>query len=187
VSLIANHFILSEISKSIRSLSIDAIEAAGCGHPGLPLGCADIVAVLYANILRHNPANPQWVNRDRFVLSAGHGSMVLYSALHLAGFDLSLQDIKDFRQLHSKTPGHPEFRETPGVETTTGPLGQGVAMAVGMALGLKINEAKYEMASQGLLDARVYVLAGDGDLMEGVSAEASSFAGNLALNNLVII
>lgn len=187
MSLIANHFILSEIAKSIRSLSIDAIEAAGCGHPGLPLGCADIVAVLYANILRQDPNNPDWVNRDRFVLSAGHGSMVLYSALHLAGFDLSLQDIKDFRKLHSKTPGHPEFRETPGVETTTGPLGQGVAMAVGMALGLKMNEARYEMTSQGLLDARVYVLAGDGDLMEGVSAEACSFAGHLALNNLVII
>ncbi len=187
MALVANHFVLSEISKSIRSLSIDAIEKAGCGHPGLPLGCADIVSVLYANVLRHDPSTPDWANRDRFVLSAGHGSMVLYSALHLAGFDVSLEDIKAFRQLHSRTPGHPEYRETPGVETTTGPLGQGIAMAVGMALGLKMNEARFDVASEKLLDAKVYVLAGDGDLMEGVSSEASSLAGHLALNNLILI
>lgn len=134
---------LEEIAKTIRHLSIDAVEAANSGHPGLPLGCAEIGAYLYGNLLRHNPKNSKWMNRDRFILSAGHGSMLLYSVLHLAGFDLSLDEIKKFRQLGSHTPGHPESFETDGVETTTGPLGQGIGNAVGQALGLKLLGAQF--------------------------------------------
>lgn len=175
---------LKEIAKSIRSLSIDAIDAANSGHPGLPLGCADIVAYLYANVMRFDPKQPDWMGRDRFVLSAGHGSMVLYAILYLAGYDVSENDIRNFRQMGSNTPGHPEFGMTPGVETTTGPLGQGLATGVGMALAGKRMAEQFEI---GESEPHYYVLAGDGDLMEGVSAEASSLAGHLQLNNITVV
>ena len=166
---------------------MEAVQRANSGHPGLPMGCAELGAYLYAHFLRHNPKDPRWVNRDRIILSAGHGSMWLYSCLHLAGFDLSLDQIKRFRQLHSQTPGHPEYLETTGVESTTGPLGQGVGNAVGQALGLKILGEKYNKEEHAIIDAKVYCLAGDGCLMEGVSNEVSSLAGHLCLDNLVII
>jgi transketolase len=175
--------ILSKIANTIRGLSIDAINQANSGHPGLPLGCAELGAYLYTHGLTHNPKSPEWENRDRFVLSAGHGSMLQYACLHLSGFDVSLDDIKSFRQLHSPTAGHPEYRELPGVETTTGPLGQGIATAVGLALGQKIVNAQYGVP----LDNHTIVLAGDGCIMEGISSEASSFAGHLKLDNLIVI
>jgi transketolase len=178
---------LAKIANTIRHLSIDGVQKANSGHPGMPMGCAEIGAVLYGNVLRHNPKNPNWVNRDRFILSAGHGSMFLYSCLHLAGFDLPLDELKRFRQWHSKTPGHPEYGETPGVEATTGPLGQGIAQAVGQALGIKLLAAKFNTPEHTIFDAKVYSLAGDGCFMEGISSEASSFAGHLKLNNLVLI
>ena len=178
---------LSKIANTIRGLAMDAVEKANSGHPGLPMGCAEFGAYLYGVLLRHNPKNPKWLGRDRFILSAGHGSMLLYSCLHLAGFNLSLDDIKQFRQLHSKTPGHPEFHITDGVEATTGPLGQGVANAVGQALGLKLLGAKFNSEKVPLFNSKVYCLAGDGCMMEGVSSEASSFAGHLGLDNLVLI
>lgn len=176
---------LKQIAHTIRGLAIDAIDKANSGHPGLPLGCAEIAASLFAKHLNYNPADPHWLNRDKFVLSAGHGSMLLYAALHLAGFDISLDDLKNFRQLHSKTAGHPEYREAPGVETTTGPLGQGIATAVGLALSNKMAQATYSLNS--LLNSHIYVLAGDGCLMEGISSEASSFAGHLNLDNVIVI
>ena len=176
--------ILQKIAHTVRALSADAIEKQLSGHPGLPLGAAEIGAFLFAKVLRHNPKNPDWMGRDRFVLSAGHGSMLLYALLHLSGYDLSLDDLKDFRQLHSKTPGHPEYGEAPGVETTTGPLGQGVAAATGMAIARKLLAARF---GAELFDSKIWVLAGDGCMMEGVSAEAGSLAGTLGLNNLVII
>lgn len=182
-----NKTILSLLAKTIRGLSIDAIEAAGCGHPGLPLGCAEIGAYLYASALKHNPNNANWMNRDRFILSAGHGSMLLYSCLHLSGYPLSLNDLKRFRQLGSPTAGHPEYGEAAGIETTTGPLGQGIATACGMALGNKIASEKITDENGSLIDGTIYTLAGDGCLMEGISAEASSLAGHLNLDNLVII
>lgn len=178
---------LHQVAQTIKQLTIDAIEKADSGHPGLPLGCAEIGAYLYGVALKHNPKNPHWVNRDRFILSAGHGSMLLYSCLHLAGFDLSLEEIKNFRQLHSKTPGHPESRETPGVETTTGPLGQGLGNAVGQALGLKLLGAQFNTPSFPLFDAKVFTLMGDGCVMEGITSEVSSLAGHLQLNNLIAI
>ncbi len=179
--------ILEKTANTIRQLSFEAVQKANSGHPGLPMGCAELGAYLYGHLLRYNPGNPDWANRDRMVLSAGHGSMWLYSCLHLAGFDISLEDIKHFRQLHSKTPGHPEYHETPGVEATTGPLGQGVGNAVGQALGLKILEKKFNKGEHQILNGKVFCLAGDGCLMEGVSNEASSFAAHLCLNNLVLI
>lgn len=179
--------ILSKIANTIRGLSMDAVQKADSGHPGLPLGCAEIGAYLYGVVLRQNPKNPQWINRDRLILSAGHGSMWLYSCLHLSGYDVTLEDIKNFRQLHSKTPGHPESLDTPGVETTTGPLGQGFGNAVGQALGLKMLEARFNTSKQTILDNKVWVLAGDGCFMEGVSAEVSSLAGHLKLDNLIVI
>lgn len=178
---------LGKIANTIRELSIEAVQKANSGHPGLPMGCAEFGAYLYGVLLRHNPKNPKWLNRDRFVLSAGHGSMFLYSCLHLAGFNLSMDDIKRFRQIHSKTPGHPEFHITEGVEATTGPLGQGVGNAVGQALGLKLLAAKFNSEGFPLFSNKVYCLAGDGCIMEGVSAEASSLAGHLKLDNLVLI
>jgi len=178
---------LQKIANTIRELSMEAVQKANSGHPGLPMGCAEFGAYLYGCVLRHNPKNPKWLNRDRFVLSAGHGSMLLYSCLHLAGFNLTLDDIKQFRQLHSKTPGHPELHMTDGVEATTGPLGQGVGNAVGMALGLKILGSKFNKEGHKLFNSKVYCLAGDGCLMEGVSSEASSLAGHLGLDNLVLI
>ncbi|RKX33257.1 MAG: transketolase [Verrucomicrobia bacterium] len=175
---------LEQVAHTIRVLSVDAIEKAQSGHPGLPLGAAEIGAYLFMKVLRHNPKNPEWPGRDRFVLSAGHGSMLLYSLLHLCGYDLTMEDIKAFRQLGSKTPGHPEFGEAPGVETTTGPLGQGVACGVGMAIAQKMVAARF---GSDLYDSKVWVLAGDGCIMEGVSSEASSLAGTLALDNLVVM
>lgn len=178
---------LEKIANTVRELSMEAVQKANSGHPGLPMGCAEFGAFLYGVLLHHNPQNPKWLNRDRFVLSAGHGSMWLYSLLHLSGFNVSMEDIKRFRQLHSKTPGHPEFHMTDGVEATTGPLGQGVANAVGQALGLKILGAKFNTPEFPLFTSKVYCLAGDGCLMEGISAEASSLAGHLQLDNLILI
>ena len=177
---------LEAVANTIRHLSIDGVQRANSGHPGLPLGCAEIGAYLFGRALNHSPKNPQWLNRDRFILSAGHGCMLLYSCLHLAGFDVPLEDLKQFRQWKSKTPGHPEYRDTPGVETTTGPLGQGVACAVGQALGLKILAQKFNRESFTLFDSKVVALCGDGCIMEGISSEASSLAGHLGLNNLIL-
>lgn len=178
---------LEKIANTVRELSIEAVQKANSGHPGLPMGCAEFGAFLYGTVMRHNPKNPKWLNRDRFVLSAGHGSMWLYSLLHLSGFNLSMDDIKNFRQLHSKTPGHPEYHMTDGVEATTGPLGQGVGNAVGQALGLKILGTKFNSPEFPLFNSKVFCLAGDGCLMEGISSEASSLAGHLQLDNLVLI
>jgi transketolase len=178
---------LGKIANTVRELSMEAVQKANSGHPGLPMGCAEFGAYLYGVLLHHNPKNPKWLNRDRFILSAGHGSMLLYSLLHLAGFGLSMDEIKRFRQMHSKTPGHPEYHITAGVEATTGPLGQGVGNAVGQALGLKILATKFNTKDYPLFNNKVYCLAGDGCLMEGVSAEAASLAGHLGLDNLVLI
>ncbi len=178
---------LAKVANTIRGLSMDAVQQANSGHPGLPLGCAELGAYLYGYLLRHNPKHSKWTNRDRMILSAGHGSMWLYSCLHLSGFDLSLEEIKNFRQLHSQTPGHPESLDTDGVETTTGPLGQGVGNAVGQALGLKLLEARFNTPEHQIFDGKVYCLAGDGCMMEGVSSEVSSLAGHLRLNNLILI
>lgn len=178
---------LEKIANTIRDLSMDAVQKADSGHPGLPLGCAEIGAYLYGMALRYNPKDPHWLNRDRFILSAGHGSMLLYSCLHMAGYNLTLDDIKNFRQLHSKTPGHPESRDTEGVETTTGPLGQGLGNAVGQALGLKILGAKFNTATHTIFDSKVFSLMGDGCVMEGVTGEVSSLAGHLKINNLIVI
>lgn len=177
----------SKIANTIRQLTMDATQKADSGHPGLPMGCAEIGAYLYGYALHHNPKDSKWINRDRFILSAGHGSMLLYSCLHLAGFDLSLEEIKNFRQLHSKTPGHPESRETDGVETTTGPLGQGFGNAVGQALGLKLLSEKFNTEEHQIFNGKVFVLAGDGCIMEGVSSEVSSFAGHLKIDNIIAI
>lgn len=178
---------LGKIAGTIRGLSMDAVQKANSGHPGMPMGCAELGAYLYGVLLRHNPKNSKWINRDRVVLSAGHGSMWLYSCLYLSGFKLSLEEIKKFRQLHSHTPGHPEYGLTDGVEATTGPLGQGVGNAVGMALGMKLLAAKFNKEGYPLFDNKIYCVAGDGCLMEGISSEASSFAGHLKLNNLVLL
>ena len=172
---------------AIRALAMDAVQKAASGHPGAPMGMADIAEVLWTDILSHNPANPDWINRDRFVLSNGHGSMLLYSLLHLTGYDLSIDEIRNFRQLGSKTPGHPEYGEVPGVETTTGPLGQGLANAVGMAIAEKVLAARFNRAGFDVVDHFTYVFVGDGCLMEGVSHEASSLAGTLGLSKLICI
>ncbi|MCH1626849.1 transketolase [Ferdinandcohnia quinoae] len=172
---------------TIRTLSIDAIEKANSGHPGMPMGAAPMAYTLWSKFMNHNPANPNWFNRDRFVLSAGHGSMLLYSLLHLFGYDVSLEDLKNFRQWGSKTPGHPEFGHTPGVEATTGPLGQGVAMAVGMAMAERHLASVYNRDQYNVVDHFTYGICGDGDLMEGVSAEAASLAGHLKLGRLVML
>lgn len=178
---------LTKIAHTVRGLTVDAVEKAQSGHPGLPLGMADIGALLYARILKHDPTWPEWPARDRVVLSGGHGSMWLYSLLHLSGYDLSLDEIKRFRQLGSATPGHPEYRDTPGVETTTGPLGQGIANAVGMALAERMLAARYNRPGYEIVSNYTYVIASDGDLMEGVVAEASSLAGHLGLGRLIVI
>ncbi|MFN3605015.1 MAG: transketolase [Leptonema sp. (in: bacteria)] len=174
------------LANAIRFLSIDAVEKAKSGHPGAPMGMADIAEVLWNDFLKHNPKNPNWWNRDRFVLSNGHASMLLYSLLYLTGYDLTIEDLKNFRQLHSKTPGHPEYGETPGVETTTGPLGQGFANAVGMALAEKILAKQFNREGFPIVDHYTYVFAGDGCLMEGISHEAASLAGKWKLNKLVV-
>jgi transketolase len=166
---------------------MDAVQKANSGHPGAPMGMADIAEVLWTKYLKHNPKNPNWADRDRFVLSNGHGSMLIYSLLHLTGYDLSIDDIKDFRQLHSKTPGHPEYGYTPGVETTTGPLGQGLANAVGMAVAEKLMAARFNKGDHTLVDHRTWCFVGDGCLMEGVSHEACSLAGTLGLGKLTVI
>jgi len=174
-----------ERANAIRALSMDAVQKANSGHPGAPMGMADIAEVLWHDVLQHNPANPDWANRDRFVLSNGHGSMLIYSLLHLTGYDLSIDDLKNFRQLHSKTPGHPEFGYTPGVETTTGPLGQGLANAVGFALAEKVLAAQFNRAGHNIVDHHTYVFLGDGCMMEGISHEVSSLAGTLGLGKLI--
>jgi len=173
------------LANAIRALSMDAVQRANSGHPGAPMGMADIAEVLWNDFMRHNPANPDWANRDRFVLSNGHGSMLLYSLLHLTGYDLPIEELKNFRQLHSKTPGHPELGYTPGVETTTGPLGQGLANAVGMALAEKVLAAKFNRPGYQIIDHNTYVFVGDGCLMEGISHEVCSLAGTLGLGKLI--
>ncbi len=166
---------------------MDAVQKATCGHPGLPMGAASMAYVLWTKHLKHNPTNPQWLNRDRFILSPGHGCMLLYSLLHLTGYDLSLDDLKNFRQWGSKTPGHPELNHTPGVETTTGPLGQGFANGVGMAIGQKFLAARYNKPGAEIIDYRIYAIVSDDDLMEGVTSEAASLAGHLKLGNLIYL
>jgi len=174
-----------EKANAIRALSMDAVQKANSGHPGAPMGMADIAEVLWSDFLNHNPGNPQWPNRDRFVLSNGHGSMLIYSLLHLTGYDLSIDEIRNFRQLHSKTPGHPEYGYTPGVETTTGPLGQGICNAVGMAIGEKTLAAQFNRDGHNIVDHFTYVFLGDGCLMEGISHEGCSLAGTLKLGKLI--
>jgi len=174
-----------ELANAIRALSMDAVQAANSGHPGAPMGMADIAEVLWNSYLKHNPANPSWPDRDRFVLSNGHGSMLIYSLLHLTGYDLTIDDLKSFRQLHAKTAGHPEYGYAPGVETTTGPLGQGIANAVGMALAEKILSAEFNRENHKVVDHRTWVFLGDGCLMEGISHEVCSLAGTLGLGKLV--
>jgi transketolase len=174
-----------ELANAIRALSMDAVQKANSGHPGAPMGMADIAEVLWNDYLKHNPTNPKWYDRDRFVLSNGHGSMLIYSLLHLTGYDLSIDDLKNFRQLHSKTPGHPEYGYAPGVETTTGPLGQGITNAVGMAIAEKALAGQFNQKGHNIVDHHTYVFLGDGCLMEGISHESCSLAGTLGLGKLI--
>ncbi len=174
-----------DLTNAIRALAMDAVQAANSGHPGMPMGMAEIALALWGKHLRHNPANPKWADRDRFVLSNGHGSMLLYALLHLTGYDLPIDELRRFRQLHSKTPGHPEYGLTPGVETTTGPLGQGLANAVGMALAERLLAAQFNRPGLDIVDHHTYVFLGDGCLMEGISHEACSLAGTLGLGKLI--
>jgi transketolase len=176
-----------ELANAIRALSMDAIQKAKSGHPGAPMGMADIAEVLWNDFLTHNPANPKWANRDRFVLSNGHGSMLLYSLLHLTGYDLPMAEIKNFRQLHAKTPGHPEYGYAPGIETTTGPLGQGIANAVGMAIAERTLAGQFNRPGHTVIDHHTYVFMGDGCMMEGISHEACSLAGTLGLGKLIAV
>src|SRR5437660_168267 len=175
----------ADVVNAIRALAMDAVQSANSGHPGMPMGMAEIAEVLWRRYLRHNPANPAWPDRDRFVLSNGHGSMLQYALLHLTGYDLPMAEIRRFRQLHSKTPGHPEVGYTPGVETTTGPLGQGLANAVGLALAERLLAAEFNRPGFEVVDHRTYVFLGDGCLMEGISHEACSLAGTLGLGKLI--
>ena len=172
---------------TIRTLTMDAVQKAKSGHPGMPMGTAPMAYVLWTRYLKHNPTNPKWYNRDRFILSAGHGCMLLYSLLHLTGYDLTLDDIKNFRQWGSKTPGHPESHLTAGVETTTGPLGQGFANGVGMAMAKKYLAARYNRESFDIINYKIYGIVSDGDLMEGVASEAASLAGHLRLGNIIYL
>ena len=175
----------TELANAIRALSMDAVQKAKSGHPGAPMGMADIAEVLWNDYLKHNPENPEWADRDRFMLSNGHGSMLIYSLLHLSGYDLSIDDLKNFRQLHSKTPGHPEYGYAPGIETTTGPLGQGIANGVGMALAEKVLAGQFNREGHEIVDHNTYVFLGDGCMMEGISHEACSLAGTLGLGKLI--
>ena len=175
------------VAKTIKGLAMDAVEAANSGHPGMPMGCADLATVLWTEFLTHDPADPEWFDRDRFVLSAGHGSMLLYALLHLTGYDLSLDELKNFRQWGSKTPGHPEYGHTPGVDVTTGPLGSGVAAGVGMALAERFLADRYNTPTHTVVDHMTWGIVGDGDLMEGIAAEAASLAGHLGLGKLVYL
>ncbi|MEH6590323.1 MAG: transketolase [Halioglobus sp.] len=175
----------TELANAIRALSMDAVQQANSGHPGAPMGMADIAEVLWNDFMQHNPANPKWPNRDRFVLSNGHGSMLIYSLLHLTGYDLPIAELKNFRQLHSKTPGHPEYGYAPGIETTTGPLGQGITNGIGMALAEKVLAAQFNQPGHDVVDHHTYVFLGDGCLMEGISHEACSLAGTLGLGKLI--
>ncbi len=179
--------ILLATANTIRALTMDAVQKAGSGHAGTPMGCAEIGAYLYGYYLKHNPNNPAWANRDRFILSAGHASMLQYSCLHLCGYNLSVEDLKHFRQLNSKTPSHPQYGITQGIETTTGIDGQGIAHGIGQALGLKLLGSRFNCKGFSIYDAKVIVLAGDGCFMEGVSHETSSLAGHLNLDNLILI
>jgi transketolase len=174
-----------ELANAVRALSMDAVQKANSGHPGAPMGMADIAEVLWNDHMQHNPANPKWADRDRFILSNGHGSMLIYSLLHLTGYDLSMDDLKNFRQLHSKTPGHPEYGYAPGVETTTGPLGQGITNGVGMAIAEKAMAGQFNQKGHNIVDHHTYVFMGDGCLMEGISHEACSLAGTLGLGKLI--
>jgi transketolase len=176
-----------KLADAVRALSMDAVQAANSGHPGMPMGMADVAEVLWNDHVRHNPANPDWPDRDRVVLSNGHGSMLVYSVLHLTGYDLPIEELKNFRQLHSRTAGHPEAGETPGVETTTGPLGQGIANAVGMALAEKALANRFNRGDHTLVDHHTWVLLGDGCLMEGISHEVCSLAGTLKLGKLICL
>src|ERR1700691_807358 len=176
-----------ELCCALRFLAIDAVEAANSGHPGMPMGMAEIAEVLWRSHLKHNPADPSWSDRDRFVLSNGHGSMLLYALLHLTGYALPLEELRRFRQLHSKTPGHPEVGVTPGGETTTGPLGEGLANAVGMALSEQLLAAEFNRPGHSIVDHRTWVFVGDGCLMEGISHEACSLAGTLGLSKLIAV
>ena len=184
---VMNQEILAQAANEARGLAIDAVHACSSGHLGLPLGCAEIGAVLFGETLNYDPSAPKWLNRDRFILSAGHGSMFIYSWLHLSGYEVSLEEVKNLRKLHSITPGHPEFDETPGVEATTGPLGQGVGNAVGYALSGKHAAAKFNTADHTIFDSHVIALMGDGCLQEGVAKEAIAFAGHSQLDNLILI
>ena len=174
-----------QLANAIRALSMDAVQKAKSGHPGAPMGMADIAEVLWNDHLKHNPTNPDWADRDRFILSNGHGSMLIYSLLHLSGYELGIEDLKQFRQMHSKTPGHPEYGYAPGVETTTGPLGQGIANGVGMALAEKVMAAQFNKPGHDIVDHNTYVFLGDGCMMEGISHEACSLAGTLGLGKLI--
>ncbi|NMM27462.1 MAG: transketolase [Glaciimonas sp.] len=177
----------TKMANAIRALAMDAVQKANSGHPGMPMGMADIAVALWAGHYRHNPANPHWINRDRFVLSNGHGSLLHYALLHLTGYDLSVEDLKNFRQMHSKTPGHPEVHVTPGIETTTGPLGQGLANVVGMALAERLLAAEFNQPGFAVVDHHSYVFLGDGCLMEGISHEVCSLAGTLRLNKIIAL
>src|SRR5881396_3169303 len=179
--------ILSRAANEARGLCMDAVQASQSGHLGLPLGCAEIGAVLYGYALKYNPDEPRWINRDHFVLSGGHGSMFLYAWLHISGYDLPMSEIKRFRQLHSKTPGHPEFGDTPGVECTTGPLGQGVGNAVGISVATKMAAARFNTDEHKIFDQHVICLCSDGDMQEGVASEACALAGHWGLDNLIFI
>ena len=172
---------------TIRFLSVDMVQEANSGHPGMPLGAAPMAYLLWTRFLKHNPKNPKWPDRDRFVLSAGHGSALLYSLLHLTGYDLPIEEIKRFRQWESKTPGHPEYGETPGVECTTGPLGQGFTAGVGMAVAERFLAAKFNRSGHEVINHYTYAIVSDGDLMEGVASEAASLAGHLKLGKLVYL
>ena len=175
----------TQLANAIRALSMDAVQQANSGHPGAPMGMAEIALALWGGHLKHNPQNPEWADRDRFVLSNGHGSMLIYSLLHLTGYALSIDDLKQFRQLHSKTPGHPEYGYAPGVETTTGPLGQGITNAVGMAMAEKLLARQFNRPGHDIVDHHTYVFLGDGCLMEGISHEACSLAGTWGLGKLI--